>query len=283
MNQALMREGAGGRLRSLLAGENIVVAPGCHDALGARLIAEMGFEAVYIGGNASSATQLGWRDVGVMSLEEIVSQARRIVGAVDVPVICDADTGYGDSADIMRRTVEQFVRAGVAAIHIEDQTNPKRCGAMAGVRIVPLEDALQRLRWAVEARQDADMLIIARTDALAQGDYEEAIRRGRAFAKEGADLVFVEDVKTSDQVSTIARDLEGVPLMINCFETWPWTLVPTEALQDMGYKLVIFCLSMTLGYLDVCRRILQEIKARGTTEGILDILATREEYESLLK
>jgi 2-methylisocitrate lyase-like PEP mutase family enzyme len=268
-------------LRAALALHTPLVAPGCHDAFGARLVEEAGFAAAYMSGNASSASRIGCPDIGLLTQTEMVANAHGIAHAVGIPLISDADTGYGDAYAI-QRTVEEFAAAGVAAIQIEDQLMPKRCGAMPGVAIAGFDEAVGRIVTAVAAREFNDLLVIARTDALATGDYAEAIRRARAFAGAGADLVIVEDCRNAEDVERIAEDLAGLPLMFDAFEAWPWSLRAASELGAMGYRLVIFPLSLTLAFGVAARKVLHALRVDGTTRGVLDDLMDRHDYEKLL-
>lgn len=272
---------AGKRLRELLARPGALVAPGCHDALGARLAQAAGFEAVFLSGNAASAAAIGQRDLGLMTMAEVVGRAHGIASAVDVPVVCDADTGYGDPV-MVARTVREFEAAGVAAIHIEDQANPKKCGAMSGVQLAPLDESCARLEAALAARTDPDFVIIARTDGLATDSFDEAIRRARAYAALGVDLVFVEDMRSAEDVANVPRALPGVPLMFDVFETWPWTNRPQAELAALGYKLIIYALSATLAYTHTLQELFAAIRRDGSTAGLSDRLATRQAYEAVL-
>ncbi|MEN3265370.1 isocitrate lyase/PEP mutase family protein, partial [Pseudonocardia sp.] len=178
------------RLRELLAdGSGPLLAPGAYDALSARLVEEAGFDVVYMTGFGTTASLIGRPDVGLLSGAEMIDNARRMVAAVDMPVIADADTGYGNAINVIR-TVENYESAGLAAMHIEDQVSPKRCGHVAGKVIVSLDEAVGKLRAALDARRDKDFLIIARTDAVAAAGagFDEAVRRGKAFAQAGADM-----------------------------------------------------------------------------------------------
>ncbi len=269
------------QLRHLLHGPGMVIAPGCHDALGARLVENTGFAAVYMSGNATSASRIGRADLGLLTMSEMVQNARGIAAATRLPLISDADTGYGDEESIAR-TVHEFEAAGVAAIHIEDQAMPKRCGAMPGLKVVDISEAEQRIKVALQARTDPDFLIIARTDALALDDYKGAIERARAFAEAGADMVVVEDPRTREDVETIARDLADIPLMTNVFEAWPWTLRPARELEDLGYKLAIYCLSLTLAYTHASQEVLKVIRDGRSTSEKLAQMASREGYEAQL-
>lgn len=276
-----MAESASRKLRMLLAEEGMIVAPGCHDAFGARLVQAEGYKAVYVSGNAAGAGRIGRPDIGLITQTEMVSHARGIASAVSIPAISDADTGYGDSASIAR-TVREFEAAGVAAIHIEDQALPKKCGAMPGVRLVPREEACARLSDAIAARTDPDFVIVGRTDALALDDYDEALWRARAFHELGADLVMVEDMRSREDVTNVARELAGIPLLTDVLEFWPWTLRTVEELDAIGYKLAIFALSATLAYGHTVRSMLRTLRASGSTAGFVDRMLTQTEYEDLL-
>ena len=194
------------RLRKRLASGPVIVAPGIYDAYGARLVEQAGFEAAYMTGNGVSASLLGRPDVGLVDLTLITDHARRVAACVDIPLICDADTGYGNAVNV-RRTVQEFEAAGVAAIHMEDQVSPKRCGQLPGARpVIGLEEAAGKVEAAVAARRDPDFIIIARTDAAEAHGLNEAIRRGNAYLKAGADVIFVE-MKSGP---TILDDLKRV-------------------------------------------------------------------------
>jgi 2-methylisocitrate lyase-like PEP mutase family enzyme len=212
----------------------------------------------------------------------MAQRARWVADCVDLPIIADADTGYGD-ANSVARTVREFESAGIAGIHIEDQNLPKRCGAMPGVKLVELDEAVKRVRAALEARRDPNFLIIARTDAIATGDFEEAIRRAEAFAELGVDLVFVEDVASEQQVLDIPRRLPGVPLLFDSFETWPWTRKDTAELGKIGYKIIIMCLSVTFAYARAVQKVLRAIRDHGSTLSLNDgDLISRTDYERIL-
>lgn len=269
------------RFRELLAEPGIIVAPGCHDALSARIAQDENFKAVYLSGNAAASGLLGRPDIGLAALFEMTQRARWISESVKLPIIADADTGYGDDHSVAR-TVREFERAGVSAIHIEDQDLPKRCGAMPGVKIVDLDQAVRRLRAALNARTDPNFLIIARTDAIATGDFEEAIRRAQVFAEVGADLVMVEDAANEQQVRDIPKRLSGVPLLFDAFEAWPWTVQSTNTLWELGYKIVIMCLATTLAHAEATRTVLRAIRDDGSTQAVGGILMSLRDYERVL-
>src|SRR5579864_974092 len=182
------------RLRELLAGPDLLVAPGAYDALSARLIAQAGFSAVYMTGFGTAASSLGQPDVGLLTMSEMASRAAALAAVVgDLPLIADADTGYGNPINILR-TIREYERAGVAAVHIEDQIWPKKCGHMEGKQVIPMQEMVQKIHAAIDARHDSDFVIIARTDANAVYGLEDALQRGRAYREAGADVIFIEEI-----------------------------------------------------------------------------------------
>src|SRR5436305_9814965 len=188
------------RLRELLAGPDLIVAPGAYDALSARLIAQAGFSAIYMTGFGTAASVLEQPDVGLLTMSEMVSRAAAIAAVVgDRPVIADADTGYGNPINV-RRTIREYERAGVAAIHIEDQVWPKKCGHMEGKQVIPKDEMVQKIRAAVDARQDPNFVIIARTDANAVHGLADALERGHAYREAGADVIFIEAPRSLEEL-----------------------------------------------------------------------------------
>lgn len=204
-------------LRELFEAGEMVLAPGCYDALGARLVEEAGFPAAYMTGFGSAASRLGRPNVGLMSLPEMVDNAHRIAEAVQIPVIADADTGYGNSINVIR-TVREYEAAGVAAIHIEDQVMPKKCGHMDGKMVVPADEMAAKVAAAVAARRSPDFLIIARTDARSVEGLDGALERARRYREAGADALFVEAPQSVQEIETIARTFPDVPLLFNYAE-----------------------------------------------------------------
>src|SRR5579871_1861342 len=228
------------RLRVLLAQPDLLVAPGAYDALSARLIAQAGFPAVYMTGFGTAASVLGQPDVGLLTMSEMVARAAALAAVVGgLPLIADADTGYGNPINV-RRTVREYERAGVAAIHIEDQVWPKKCGHMEGKQVIPSDEMVQKIRAAVDARQDPDFVIIARTDANAVYGLEDALQRGRAYRDAGADVIFIEAPRSLEELQAIARTFEGVPLLYNWAESGKTPLLPLGDIHALGFKLVIF-------------------------------------------
>ena len=232
------------RLRSLLAGPDLVVAPGAYDGLSARLIMQAGFPVVYMTGFGTAASVLGQPDVGLLTMSEMVSRAAALAAVTGaVPLIADADTGYGNPINV-RRTIREYERAGVAALHIEDQVWPKKCGHMEGKQVIPMDEMAQKVRAAVEARQDPDFVIIARTDANAVNGLEDALRRGKAYQKAGADVIFIEAPRSVEELQTIKLALPAIPLLFNWADTAKTPPLPLAQIHDLGYKLVIFPVSL---------------------------------------
>ncbi len=256
------------RLRALLRGDDVVLAPGAYDALSARIVAEAGFPAVYMTGYGSSAALLGRPDVGLLAGAEMVDNARRIVLAVDQPVIADADTGYGNALNV-RRTVQAYENAGVAAIHIEDQVTPKKCGHMEDKQLISGEEMVQKLRAAVDARRDPDFVIIARTDARAVEGIDAAIERGHRYVDAGADVIFVEAPQSEAEIEAIARAFD-VPLLFNWADSGKSPLLPVERLQAYGYKLIIYPVSTLFAATKAMIGVVEEIRRSGTTHAYQD-------------
>jgi 2-methylisocitrate lyase-like PEP mutase family enzyme len=224
------------RLRDRLRSPDLLVAPGVYDGLSARIATATGFEVVYASGGAI-ARSTGVPDLGLLSLTEVLARLREIVDATDLPVIADADTGYGNALNVFR-TVREFERLGIAALHLEDQATPKKCGHYAGKTLISADEMVGKVRAAREARCDPDLVIIARTDARAVEGLEAAIRRGNLYAQAGADAIFVEAPESEDELRTVAREIRA-PLVVNMFEGGRTPLVPPHALADMGYRIML--------------------------------------------
>jgi 2,3-dimethylmalate lyase len=201
------------RLRELLAGPEMIVAPFVFDCLQAKLAAAAGFDAVYMTGFGTSAAR-GYPDLGLLTMSEMVANARAISNSVNVPVICDADTGYGNPLNVWR-TVREYEDAGAAALHIEDQVFPKRCGFLAGKQVIKQEDMVPKVRAACDARRDRNLVIIARTDALQPNGWDDVVLRARTYRAAGADLIFVDGIKTLDDLKHYAEKLGDLPLIYN--------------------------------------------------------------------
>jgi 2,3-dimethylmalate lyase len=252
------------RLRELLAGPDLLVAPGAYDALSARLIAQAGFSAIYMTGFGTAASALGQPDVGLLTMSEMVNRAAALAAVVgDLPLISDADTGYGNPINV-RRTIREYERAGVAAVHIEDQVWPKKCGHMEGKQVIPIDEMVQKIRAAVDARQDPDFVIIARTDANAVNGLEDALRRGRAFREAGADIIFIEAPRSVAELRVIKQAFPDVPLLFNWAESSKTPFLSLEEIRYLGFKLVLFPVSLLFAATHAMSGLLEILK-RGET------------------
>jgi 2,3-dimethylmalate lyase len=251
------------RLRALVAERRGLLVPGAYDALSARLVEQAGFPAVYMTGFGVSAARLGLPDLGFAGLAEMVDQARNLASAVSIPVIADADTGYGNALQV-RRTVQQYELAGVAALHLEDQVAPKRCGHLSGKQVVPAEEFVGRIRAAVEARTDPDLLIIARTDAIAVTGFDDAVRRAEAAAGVGADVLFVEAPTTEEEIAALPRRLDW-PLLFNYAPSGRTPLPPFARLRELGYAVVIVPVDLLFTATRGMQRALVELRDRDAT------------------
>tara|TARA_B100000315_G_scaffold108481_1_gene99563 strand:+ start:291 stop:1133 length:843 start_codon:yes stop_codon:yes gene_type:complete len=259
----------------MLREPGIIKAPGAYDCLTAAIIQRAGFPAVYMTGAGTSISRLGYPDLALATMTEMIANAASIAGTVDVPVIADADTGYGGVLNV-QRTVGQYERAGVAAIHIEDQESPKRCGHLEDKRVIPPEDMVQKIRAAVDARADPDFTLIVRTDALAVTGWDDTMRRCQDYIQAGADVLFVEALRTPEEAERAARIL-SVPLLYNFVETGKSPLLPAAELERLGFKLVIYPSSAIL---TVCRAVadlMQELKGKGTTAPLMDRMVSLQE------
>ena len=219
------------KLRQLLKSDSLIVAPFILNAFHAKIAESVGLNAVYMTGSGTSAER-GFPDVGLLTMTEMVSNAKYIAGAVDIPVICDADTGYGNPLNV-QRTIREYEAAGVAGVHIEDQLFPKKCGFFAGKQVIPQEEAVQKIKAALDARVDPDFVIIARCDAYAVTGWEDTIERCNAYMEAGADLVFVDGIKSQEDIANYARDMADLPRMYN------GDLANTKQMDDLGYKIMI--------------------------------------------
>ncbi len=243
------------RLRQMLNSPGMVVAPFVFDAFQARIAQAAGFEAVYMTGFGTAAAR-GFPDVGLLTMAEMVENVRYIANAVNIPLVCDADTGYGNPVNVYR-TVREYEVAGAAALHIEDQVWPKRCGFLAGKQVIPMEEMVPKVQAACDARRDTNFVIIARTDALAVNGWEDVIKRARAYRAAGADLIFVDGIRTLDDMKRYATELADLPLLYN------GQLLPVQEIQKFGFKLTIYTATLMAFYLRM-RDAMQELKATGS-------------------
>ena len=246
-----------GRLRELLCRDGMITAPGAYDGITAKLIEKAGFAAVYMTG-AGTAASLGYPDFGLVTMSEMVANARRIAAAVTVPVVADADTGYGNELNVVR-TVREYEGSGVAGIHIEDQGFPKKCGHLDDKEIVAREDWLAKIRAAAAARRSADFLIIARTDARAVAGFDEAIARANAALEAGAGMAFVEAPQTREEVAAVPRLVRG-PCLLNLVYGGKTPEIGLDEAEEMGYKLAILPGLLIKNVIGVCERMLEALQ-----------------------
>jgi len=274
-------ESAPARLRSLLVAGDPLLLPGAYDALSARLVEAAGFDAVYMTGFGTTATLLGMPDVGLLSGAEMVDNARRMARAVDVPLVSDADTGYGNAVNVAR-TVEEFERAGVAGIHLEDQVAPKRCGHMTGKQVVPVDEMVEKLRAAVAARSDPDFVLIARTDARAVEGLEGALARARTYRDAGADVLFVEAPQSEREVEQVAAAFPDTPLVFNWVERGMTPMLPLERVAELGFALVLFPVASLFSATRGMQRYLTRLRETGTPLAALDDAVPFDEFTDLV-
>ncbi len=266
---------AAAKLRALLDAPGLVVMPSCFDALSARLIERAGFPAAFMSGFAVAAARLGLPDTGLISYGEMADQGRAICAAVSIPVIGDGDTGYGNALNV-RRTVEGYAQAGFACIMIEDQVAPKRCGHTRGKQVVGRDEALMRVRAAIDARDEgAGILIMARTDARATHDMDEALWRVRAFADLGADIVFLEAPLSEDEMRAFCAGVPG-PTLANMVEQGDTPVLPPARLEEIGYKIALYPVTLLCAAVGAMERALAALAAGTPAEGLTDFAALRE-------
>jgi len=271
------RPGGPARLRALLESGETTVAPGAFDPLAARLVEEAGFPAVYMTGFGTSAALLGRPDVGLLTMTEMAGNAGRIAACVDIPVIADADTGYGNALNVIR-TVGSYEAAGVAGIHIEDQVAPKKCGHMEGKLVIPAEEMAAKVRAAVEARSQPEFVIIARTDARAVEGLDRALERARLYREAGADVLFIEALVSEAEVEQAALAFPSVPLLFNWAEGGKTPPVSLARLTELGYRIVIFPIGTLLAATAAMRAVLAEITRAGTPAAALAGLPSFAEF-----
>lgn len=267
-------------LRDLLKRDQILILAGAYDGLSAKIVEYLGFDVVYVTGAGVAASVLGVPDIGLITMSEMVRQARNIVNVVDIPVISDADTGYGNPINVMR-TVREFEQAGVCAIHIEDQEIPKRCGHLEGKRIVSKEEMVQKIRAAIEARTDPDFVLIARTDSRAVYGLEDALDRGNAYVEAGADVIFIEAPESVKELEIIGKSFD-VPILVNRGggKKTPW--LSSEELQKLGFKLVVFPGDAQRAAAKAMIQVLKVLKETGNNTSNQDKMLTFEERFDIL-
>ena len=267
-------------LRELIAQPGIIVAPGAYDCLTAKIIQQSGFPAVYMTGAGTSVARYGFPDLALTSMTEMIANASDITASVEIPVIADADTGYGGLLNV-GRTVRKYEQSGVAAIHIEDQEFPKRCGHLDDKRVIPAEDMVPKIKEAVESRTDKDFLIIVRTDALAVTGWDDTMDRCNRYIDAGADVLFVEALRSPEEARQAVESL-SVPLLYNFVETGKSPLLSAGELEELGFKIVIFPASNLLLVTAMIQKLMGELREKGTTLGMMDQMVSLQECFELV-
>lgn len=269
-----------GRLRELLDQQRLLVAPGVYDGLSARIAEQAGFQVLYLSGGAV-ARSMGIPDVGLVSLTETAKRLEEIRSVTSVPLVVDADTGYGNELNVIR-TIRTLERAGAAAVHLEDQVTPKRCGHYHGHQLIEAEAMVRKLRAALDARQDPEVLIIARTDARSAVGLDEAIRRGRLYAEAGAEMIFIEAPRSEAELERISRELAGIPLLVNMFHGGKTPLVPAQRLEAMGYRLMIVPSDLQRAAIWGLQRAARILRERGDTAALAGEMAGFAERDEIV-
>lgn len=267
-------------IRTALSEKGQLIMPGIYDALSAKIASRAGFEVIFITGYSLSATLLGEPDFGLLTQTEVVNATQRICSVVDTPVIVDADTGYGNAINVIR-TVQDLLRAGAAGMFLEDQIWPKRCGHMKGKQVIPLDEQLKKLRAAVETKGTHDFYIVARTDARQAHGLEEAIKRGIAFKKAGADAVFIEAPESKEEMKEISRQVPG-PLVANMLERGVTPIMGPQELRDLGFTLIVWPLAPIYAVAQSLKDVYSTLQREGSTLGILERLMPFEEFNDIV-
>jgi len=267
-------------LRALVEKKQGLVVPGAYDGISARLVQQAGFPAVYMTGYGTAASRLGLPDLGFAGLAEMADHARNIAAVIDVPLIADADTGYGNALNV-RRTVQTYEAAGVAALHIEDQITPKRCGHLSGHQVIPRGEFAGKIRAAIDARRDPDLLIIARTDGISAVGLDEALRRGEAAAEAGADVLFIEAPRDEAQVERVARAFD-TPLLYNYAPGGRSPLLPFPRLRELGYAIILLPVDTLLVGVHAIRAFLAEVKTRDDVRSLRDRYMNFRDFNELI-
>lgn len=269
------------KLRKLIEAEDILICPGTYDPLMAKLIKRLGFEAMYMTGAGVSHSTLAMPDLGLTTMTEMVHRATQLADASELPLICDADTGYGNALNVMR-TVREYERAGVAGIHIEDQEMPKRCGHFMGKSLIETDEMVGKLKAALDARQDEDFMIIARTDARTAVGFDEALDRAHAYAEAGADVIFFESPRSVEELTAVPKAIDK-PVLANMVETGLTPLLSASELQDLGYGVVIFAGGLARFLARQAEGFLQKLKDTGTTAAYMDRMNSFQDQNDLLE
>lgn len=268
------------KIRELFRTKKSIVAPGAHDALTAKIVGKLGFDAVYMTGYGQSASHLGQPDVGLMTLSEMVMRAANTVEAAGVPVIADADTGFGNAVNVMR-TVREYEKAGVAVIQLEDQLLPKKCGHMTGRQLIQKDEMVGKIKAAADARVNEDFMIMARTDARTTLGIEEAIERGLAYKEAGADIIFIESPESVAEMEKINKEIPGLTLA-NMVEGGRTPVLPNKKLEELGYNLIIYPTASTYVLTKAMIDLWEGLKRDDTTVGLMDRMVTFSQFNEMV-
>jgi len=270
------------KFQKLLLEPGSFMLPGAYDAMSAKLIEETGFKAIYATGAGISNAQLGWADVGLTSLKEVVDIVARMADVTTIPIVVDADTGFGNAINVMR-TVREFERAGAAAIQMEDQILPKKCGHFSGKDVISKEEMVNKIKAALDSRHDPNLAIIARTDALAVNGIEDALDRAHAYAEAGAEIIFVEAPTTIEQMKQITTSLKGIPQVLNLVEGGKTPLISLTEAEEIGFKIMLTANTVLRSAIKGISESLRILKEEGTQEKVLEMICTWEERQALFK
>lgn len=268
-------------MRELFASKKTVVAPGAHDMLTGKIIGRLGFDAVYMTGYGQSASHLGQPDVGLMTMSEMVARAANLVECCGVPVIADADTGFGNAVNVIR-TVREYEKAGVAVIQLEDQVSPKKCGHMTGRQVIPMEEMVGKIRAAVDARVNSDFMIMARTDARTVLGIEAALERAHAYREAGADIIFVESPESVEEMARINRELPGVLTLANMVEGGRTPLLKNTELSELGYNLIIYPTASVYVTTKAMVDLWEAMRRDDTTAGLVDTMIPFPQFNEII-
>jgi methylisocitrate lyase len=265
-----------GVLRKLINGKDFLLMPGCFNALSARLVEQAGFPAIYISGAGVASNFLGYPDIGLASMAEVLDNARNIAQVTTVPAICDADTGFGNAVNVIR-TVRDFENAGIAGIQLEDQVMPKKCGHTEGKLLVSKAEMVQKIKAAVDARKDPNFVLVIRTDAIAVNGIEDALDRSSAYEEAGADVIFVEAPQNLEQMTRVCRTLKK-PLLANMVDGGGKTpILPGTKLKELGFKMAIYPAALWLASIKAMQEVLQVLKEHGTSLPYADRMVSFQE------
>lgn len=273
--------GKGRIIKQYVERKKIMVSPGAFNSISAKMIEQAGFPSVYLTGYGAAANLLGAPDMGLLSMSEMVRHLSYMSEAIHVPIIADADTGYGNALNVYR-TVKEFEKAGAAAIQLEDQTWPKRCGHMEGKKVISAEEMVGKLKAALDARNDDDTLIIARTDALAPFGFDEAVRRANLYNEAGADIIFVEAPPEIEQLKRIPREVSA-PVLANMIEGGKTPVLSSKQLEEMGFAIVIYPMSTLYMMTKAVKEVLTELQENNTPQDMVGKMISFKEFNEIVE